>query len=71
VYNNGKSVYQQANTNNFLHSDFNILQNNVSRSLASTSRQKLEISGSNQMLDPTPQSILAFARLCYLTFALC
>jgi hypothetical protein len=63
VYNNGKSVYQQANTNNFNHSDFNILQNNVSRSLASKSRQKLEISGSNQMLGSGSYILLVTASL--------
>jgi len=63
VYNNGKSVYQQANTNNFNHSDFNILQNNVSRSLASKSRQKLEISGSNQMLGSGSYVLLVTASL--------
>jgi hypothetical protein len=63
VYNNGKSVYQQANTNNFLHSDFNILQNNVSRSLASTPRKKLEISGSNQMLGSGSYVLLVTASL--------
>jgi len=63
VYNSGKSIYQQANTNNFLHSDFNVIQNNVSRSLYSTSRQKLEISGSNQMLGSGSYVLLVSASL--------
>jgi hypothetical protein len=63
VYNNGKSVYQQANTNNFLHSDFNILQNNVSESLISKSRQKLEITGSSQMLGSGSYALLVTASL--------
>jgi hypothetical protein len=63
VYNAGKSVYQQANTNNFIHSDFNILQNNVSRSLYSTSRQKLEISGSSQVIGSGSYVLLLTASL--------
>jgi hypothetical protein len=62
-YNNNKSPYQQANTNNFLHSDFNILQNNVSRSLTSTSRQKLEISGSSGILGSGSYVLLVTASL--------
>ncbi len=50
VYNVGKSPYQQANTNNFLHSDFNVTLNNVSNSLYSVPRKVLELSGSNQIL---------------------
>lgn len=62
-YNNNKSPYQQADINNFLHSDFNILQNNVSRSLSSKSRQKLEISGSSQILGSGSYALLVTASL--------
>ena len=63
VYNSQKSIYQQADTNNFLHSDFNVLQNNVSRSLYSKLRQKLEISGSNQILGSGSYVLLLTASL--------
>ena len=63
VYNAGKSIYQQADTNNFIHSDFNVLQNNVSRSLYSTSRQKLEISGSSQVIGSGSYVLLLTASL--------
>jgi len=63
VYNANKSPYQQADTNNFLHSDFNVLQNNVSRSLYSTSRQKLEISGSSQILGSGSYALLVTTSL--------
>ena len=62
-YNNNQSPYQQANTNNFLHSDFNVLQNNVSKSLYSISRQKLEISGSSGILGSGSYALLVTASL--------
>ena len=62
-YNANKSPYQQANTNNFLHSDFNVLQNNISRSLDSKPRQKLEISGSSQILGSGSYALLVTASL--------
>jgi hypothetical protein len=62
-YNNNQSPYQQADSNNFLHSDFNVLQNNVSRSLSSTSRQKLEISGSSGILGSGSYVLLVTASL--------
>ena len=62
-YNSNKSPYQQADNNNFLHSDFNVLQNNVSRSLASNSRQKLEISGSLGILGSGSYALLLTASL--------
>ena len=62
-YNNNQSPYQQANTNNFLHSDFNILLNNVSKSLYSISRQKLEISGSSGILGSGSYALLVTASL--------
>jgi hypothetical protein len=63
VYNANKSPYQQADTNNFLHSDFNVIQNNVSRSLDSISRQKLEISGSSGILGKGSYALLVTASL--------
>jgi hypothetical protein len=63
VYNAGKSIYQQADTNNFVHSDFNILQNNVSRSLYSTSRKRLEISGSTGIIGSGSYSLYLSASL--------
>jgi hypothetical protein len=63
VYNANKSPYQQADVNNFLHSDFNVIQNNVSRSLYSISRQKLEISGSSQILGSGSYALLVTASL--------
>jgi hypothetical protein len=62
-YNSNKSPYQQADTNNFLHSDFNVLQNNVSRSLTSTSRQKLEILGNSGILGSGSYVLLVTASL--------
>ena len=62
-YNNNQSPYQQADTNNFLHSDFNVLQNNVSRSLTSTSRQKLEILGNSGILGSGSYVLLVTASL--------
>jgi hypothetical protein len=63
VYNTNKSPYQQANSNSFLHSDFNVILNNVSRSLTSTSRQKLEISGSSGILGKGSYALLLTASL--------
>ena len=62
-YNANKSPYQQADTNNFLHSDFNVLQNNISRSLDSKLRQKLEISGSSGILGNGSYALLVTASL--------
>jgi hypothetical protein len=55
----------------FLHSDFNVLQNNVSRSLASSTRQKLEISGSSGILGSGSYALLVTASLqeSYLTLS--
>ena len=63
IYNANHSPYQQIDTNNFLHSDFNVIQNNVSRSLYSTSRQKLEISGSSQILGSGSYALLVTSSL--------
>jgi hypothetical protein len=62
-YNVNKSIYQQADTNNFLHSDFNVTLNNVSRSLYSTSRKTLEISGSSQIIGSGSYPLLVTASL--------
>jgi len=53
----------------FLHSDFNVLQNNVSKSLDTKSRKKLEISGSNGLLGSGSYTLLVTASLqdSYLT----
>jgi hypothetical protein len=55
----------------FLHSDFNVLQNNVSRSLASSTRQKLEVSGSSGILGSGSYALLVTASLqdSYLTLS--
>jgi hypothetical protein len=55
----------------FIHSDFNVLQNNVSRSLASSTRQKLEISGSSGILGSGSYALLVTASLqdSYLTLS--
>jgi hypothetical protein len=65
----GSSLPKMPDYNDFIRSDFNILLNNVSRSLTSTSRQKLEISGSNQMLGSGSYILLSTASLqdSYLT----
>jgi hypothetical protein len=42
VYNSQRSIYESININTFLHSDFNVLLNNVSRSVDSIFRQKVE-----------------------------
>ena len=42
VYNSQNSITKSINTNNFLHSDFNVLLNNVSQSVKSSNRYKWE-----------------------------
>jgi hypothetical protein len=63
LYNSGKSIYQQISSNTFIHSDFNILQNNVSQSLYSFARKTLEISGSSGYIGKGSHLILTTASL--------
>jgi hypothetical protein len=63
LYNSGKSIYQQISSNTFIHSDFNILQNNVSQSLYSSARKTLEISGSSGYIGKGSHLILTTASL--------
>jgi hypothetical protein len=65
VWNNSHSTTQSINTNYFLHSDFNVLLNNVSSSIKSDVRQHIEYT---ENLLPT-QSLTSSAELqdSYLT----
>jgi hypothetical protein len=63
LYNSGKSIYQQISSNTFIHSDFNILQNNVSQSLYSFVRKTLEISGSSGYIGKGSHLILTTSSL--------
>jgi hypothetical protein len=49
--------------NDFIHSDFNVMLNNVSTSLYSTSRKTLEISGSSQIIGSGSFPLLVTASL--------
>jgi hypothetical protein len=62
-YNLGKSIYQQVDYSDFVHSDFNILLNNISHSIASKTRKTLEISGSTGYIGTGSKNILTPARL--------
>jgi len=57
-YNLGKSTYQQVDYSEFIHSDFNILLNNISHSIASSTRKTLEISGSTGYIGTGSRNIL-------------
>jgi hypothetical protein len=57
-YNLGKSIYQQVDYSDFIHSDFNILLNNISHSIASKIRKTLEISGSTGYIGTGSKNIL-------------
>jgi len=46
----GNTKPKMPDYNDFIHSDFNVMLNNVSTSLYSTSRKTLEISGSSQII---------------------
>ena len=62
-YNAGRSIDQQVNYNTFLHSDWNVLQNNVSNNVLSSTRKDIEY------IWGTTGSITSFAQLqdSYLT----
>ena len=62
-YNAGKSIYQQADYNGFIHSDFNILLNNVSGSRPSLNRRLLEVSGSTGYVGLGSTNLLLSASL--------
>ena len=57
------SSYQQIGSNQFIHSDFNILQNNVSTNKMSISRRTLEISGSTGYIGKGSSNILITSSL--------
>ena len=57
------SSYQQIGSNQFIHSDFNILQNNVSANKMSISRRTLEISGSTGYIGKGSSNILITSSL--------
>jgi len=57
------SSFSSASLNEFNHSKFNVTLNNVSRSRASLTRQKLEISGSSGMLGKGSYALLTTASL--------
>ena len=59
----GNAKPKMPDYNDFIHSDFNVMLNNVSTSLYSTSRKKLEISGSSQMLGSGSFPLLVTASL--------
>ena len=57
------SSYQQVGSNQFIHSDFNVLQNNISGSKTSTNRRTLEISGSMGYIGSGSRNILTTSSL--------
>ena len=59
----GSSLPKMPSYDDFIRSDYNILLNNVSRSLYSTSRQKLEISGSSGIIGSGSYPLLLSASL--------
>ena len=59
----GSSLPKMPSYDDFIRSDYNILLNNVSRSLFSTSRQKLEISGSSGIIGSGSYPLLLSASL--------
>jgi hypothetical protein len=63
VYNQGKTPVQQLDTQDFYHSNFNILLNNVSGSRPSLRRRKLEVSGSTGYIGLGSTNILYTASL--------
>jgi hypothetical protein len=63
VSNVGKSIYQQLNYQDFLHSDFNVLLNNVPYSVVSNTRKVLEVSGSMGYIGKGTKNILSPAYL--------
>jgi hypothetical protein len=59
----GNAKPKMPDYNDFIHSDFNVMLNNVSTSLYSTSRKTLEISGSSQILGSGSFPLLVTASL--------
>ena len=59
----GDAKPKMPDYNDFIHSDFNVMLNNVSTSLYSTSRKTLEISGSFQMIGSGSYPLLVTASL--------
>ena len=62
-YNLGKTIQQRVDYSEFVHSDFNILLNNISHSVVSNTRKVLEISGSTGYIGTGSRNILTPARL--------
>ena len=59
----GDAKPKMPDYNDFIHSDFNVMLNNVSTSLYSTSRKTLEISGSSQIIGSGSYPLLVTASL--------
>lgn len=59
----GDAKPKMPDYNDFIHSDFNVMLNNVSTSLYSTSRKTLEISGSSQIIGSGSFPLLVTASL--------
>jgi hypothetical protein len=59
----GNAKPKMPDYNDFTHSDFNVMLNNVSTSLYSTSRKTLEISGSSQIIGSGSFPLLVTASL--------
>jgi len=59
----GNAKPKMPDYNDFIHSDFNVMLNNVSSSLTSNYRKKLEISGSSQMIGSGSFPLLVTASL--------
>ena len=59
----GNAKPKMPDYNDFIHSDFNVMLNNVSTSLYSTSRKTLEISGSSQIIGSGSYPLLVTASL--------
>jgi hypothetical protein len=57
-YNLGKTAQQRIDYSGFIHSDFNVLLNNISHSIASNTRKTLEISGSTGYIGTGSVNIL-------------
>jgi len=62
-WNAANSISQSINNNTFIHSDFNVLLNNVPDSISSKSRRILEVSGSNGYVGLGSINILSTASL--------
>jgi hypothetical protein len=62
-YNTGLPPELQVDYSEFIHSDFNVLLNNITRSIESPSRLKLEISGSTGILGSGSYAIFTTSSL--------